>query len=170
MIFHTFCFDLIEFAIFSVDDKETSNSFLLQVTLHAMKQFSPKTDCGSSPLKNTSMTLTASGTFWGQPSLSHTLPSLPILSTPCRWAFNHLSFEWQREFISKWTYFIPQIVLPPHLERIREKLAENSHELWAVTRIEQGWTYGPVSLSFKHVCTILVLLPFYVPSITVSTI
>ncbi|GAA6091107.1 ryanodine receptor 1 [Tachysurus ichikawai] len=37
-----------------------------------------------------------------------------------------------------------QIVLPPHLERIREKLAENSHELWAVTRIEQGWTYGPV--------------------------
>uniref|UniRef100_A0A3B3DVI6 Ryanodine receptor 1a (skeletal) n=1 Tax=Oryzias melastigma TaxID=30732 RepID=A0A3B3DVI6_ORYME len=36
-----------------------------------------------------------------------------------------------------------QIVLPPHLERIREKLAENSHELWAVTRIEQGWTFGP---------------------------
>lgn len=40
----------------------------------------------------------------------------------------------------------PQIVLPPHLERIREKLAENIHELWALTRIEQGWTYGPVSL------------------------
>lgn len=38
----------------------------------------------------------------------------------------------------------PQIVLPPHLERIREKLAENIHELWALTRIEQGWTYGPV--------------------------
>ncbi|XP_071656899.1 ryanodine receptor 1 isoform X4 [Patagioenas fasciata] len=37
-----------------------------------------------------------------------------------------------------------QIVLPPHLERIREKLAENIHELWAQTRIEQGWTYGPV--------------------------
>ncbi|XP_036440578.1 ryanodine receptor 1-like isoform X1 [Colossoma macropomum] len=36
-----------------------------------------------------------------------------------------------------------QIVLPPHLERIREKLAENIHELWAVTRIEQGWTFGP---------------------------
>lgn len=39
---------------------------------------------------------------------------------------------------------LPQIVLPPHLERIREKLAENIHELWALTRIEQGWTYGPV--------------------------
>lgn len=44
-----------------------------------------------------------------------------------------------------------QIVLPPHLERIREKLAENSHELWAVTRIEQGWTFGPVSVfSISH--------------------
>ena len=36
-------------------------------------------------------------------------------------------------------------MLPPNLERIREKLAENIHELWAVTRIEQGWTYASVS-------------------------
>ncbi|XP_066559872.1 ryanodine receptor 1b isoform X5 [Amia ocellicauda] len=53
-----------------------------------------------------------------------------------------------------------QIVLPPHLERIREKLAENIHELWAVTRIEQGWTYGmfrddnkklhPCLVDFQH--------------------
>ena len=43
------------------------------------------------------------------------------------------------------TIFSLQIVLPAHLERIREKLAENSHELWAVTRIEQGWTFAPVS-------------------------
>lgn len=44
----------------------------------------------------------------------------------------------------------PQIVLPPHLERIREKLAENIHELWALTRIEQGWTYGPVRECLQH--------------------
>lgn len=44
----------------------------------------------------------------------------------------------------------PQIVLPPHLERIREKLAENIHELWALTRIEQGWTYGPVRGCLQH--------------------
>ena len=44
----------------------------------------------------------------------------------------------------------PQIVLPPHLERIREKLAENIHELWALTRIEQGWTYGPVRGRLQH--------------------
>ncbi|XP_009475014.1 PREDICTED: ryanodine receptor 1-like [Nipponia nippon] len=41
-------------------------------------------------------------------------------------------------YVTRW------IVLPPHLERIREKLAENIHELWALTRIEQGWTYGPI--------------------------
>ncbi|KAA8581146.1 hypothetical protein FQN60_002727 [Etheostoma spectabile] len=34
-----------------------------------------------------------------------------------------------------------QIVLPPHLERIREKLAENIHELWVMNKIELGWTY-----------------------------
>lgn len=45
---------------------------------------------------------------------------------------------------------LPQIVLPPHLERIREKLAENIHELWALTRIEQGWTYGPVRGCPQH--------------------
>uniref|UniRef100_A0A8C5T3P3 Ryanodine receptor 1 n=1 Tax=Laticauda laticaudata TaxID=8630 RepID=A0A8C5T3P3_LATLA len=54
------------------------------------------------------------------------------------------------------TSFIPypvdtvQIVLPPHLEKIREKLAENIHELWALTRIEQGWIYGPVRDDNKH--------------------
>ncbi|CAN0250954.1 unnamed protein product [Lampetra fluviatilis] len=35
-----------------------------------------------------------------------------------------------------------QIVLPPNLERIRDKLAENIHELWATTKIEIGWTYA----------------------------
>ncbi|KAI3364879.1 hypothetical protein L3Q82_001062 [Scortum barcoo] len=40
-----------------------------------------------------------------------------------------------------------QIVLPPHLERIREKLAENIHELWVMNKIELGWTYGTVSIS-----------------------
>ncbi|KAM9224986.1 ryanodine receptor 1 isoform 1-T1 [Dugong dugon] len=60
------------------------------------------------------------------------------------------------------TDFVPcpvdtiQIVLPPHLERIREKLAENIHELWALTRIEQGWTYGLVRDDNKrlHPCLV----------------
>lgn len=37
-------------------------------------------------------------------------------------------------------------MLPPHLERIREKLAENIHELWVMNKIELGWTYGAVSI------------------------
>uniref|UniRef100_A0A8C5AW04 Ryanodine receptor 1 n=1 Tax=Gadus morhua TaxID=8049 RepID=A0A8C5AW04_GADMO len=45
-----------------------------------------------------------------------------------------------------------QIVLPPNLERIREKLAENIHELWAVTRIEQGWTYFRDDNKKLHPC------------------
>lgn len=50
--------------------------------------------------------------------------------------------------LSHSVYLSVQIVLPPHLERIREKLAENIHELWAITRIEQGWTYGTVSIQW----------------------
>lgn len=56
----------------------------------------------------------------------------------------HISFS---HLLPPFTALSFQIVLPPHLERIREKLAENSHELWAATRIEQGWTYGSVSAS-----------------------
>ncbi|XP_064408728.1 ryanodine receptor 1 isoform X5 [Latimeria chalumnae] len=48
------------------------------------------------------------------------------------------------------------IVLPPHLEKIREKLAENIHELWALTRIEQGWIYGTIRDDNKklHPCLV----------------
>jgi len=35
------------------------------------------------------------------------------------------------------------VTLPPDIEELTEKLAENAHEVWAVTRLGQGWTYGP---------------------------
>ncbi|XP_047193491.1 ryanodine receptor 3 isoform X1 [Scophthalmus maximus] len=35
-----------------------------------------------------------------------------------------------------------QIVMPPHLEKVRDKLAENIHELWGMNKIELGWSYG----------------------------
>ncbi|EPY74323.1 hypothetical protein CB1_002126001 [Camelus ferus] len=49
-----------------------------------------------------------------------------------------------------------QIVLPPHLERIREKLVENIHELWVMNKIELGWQYGPVRDDNKrqHPCLV----------------
>uniref|UniRef100_A0A8C7UQ63 Ryanodine receptor 2 n=1 Tax=Oncorhynchus mykiss TaxID=8022 RepID=A0A8C7UQ63_ONCMY len=49
-----------------------------------------------------------------------------------------------------------QVVLPPHLERIREKLAENIHELWVMNKIDLGWTYGAVRDDNKrqHPCLV----------------
>uniref|UniRef100_A0A8B9LQT2 Ryanodine receptor 2b (cardiac) n=1 Tax=Astyanax mexicanus TaxID=7994 RepID=A0A8B9LQT2_ASTMX len=44
-----------------------------------------------------------------------------------------------------------QLVLPPQLEIIRERLAENLHELWLLDKIEQGWTHGPVRDDSKKV-------------------
>ncbi|XP_044021701.1 ryanodine receptor 3-like isoform X8 [Siniperca chuatsi] len=35
-----------------------------------------------------------------------------------------------------------QIVMPLHLEKVRDKLAENIHELWGMNKIELGWSYG----------------------------
>ncbi|WP_121663758.1 RyR domain-containing protein [Metabacillus litoralis] len=34
------------------------------------------------------------------------------------------------------------IQLPKEMEELREKLAENIHEVWASQRIQEGWTYG----------------------------
>nr|XP_032804165.1 ryanodine receptor 2-like isoform X12 [Petromyzon marinus] len=49
-----------------------------------------------------------------------------------------------------------QIALLPHLERVRNKLAENIHELWAMNKIEMGWTYGTVRDDNKrqHPCLV----------------
>lgn len=35
------------------------------------------------------------------------------------------------------------IQLPQELNELVEKMAENVHEVWAQSRISQGWTYGP---------------------------
>lgn len=42
------------------------------------------------------------------------------------------------------------IRLPEELENLVEQLARNVHEVWAQSRVEQGWTWGPVrSDAFK---------------------
>lgn len=46
------------------------------------------------------------------------------------------------------TAFVPapvdtsMINLPSYVEQIRDKLAENIHEMWAMNKIEAGWIYG----------------------------
>lgn len=39
---------------------------------------------------------------------------------------------------------ISSVVLPHFAMAIHEKLAENLHELWAMRKIELGWSYGEV--------------------------
>ena len=35
------------------------------------------------------------------------------------------------------------IELTPELQELREAIAENAHDVWASTRMKEGWTYGP---------------------------
>ena len=35
------------------------------------------------------------------------------------------------------------VALPVELGPLTERLAENSHDLWAGQRLSQGWTFGP---------------------------
>ncbi len=39
---------------------------------------------------------------------------------------------------------IVSVQVPSYIESIRDKLAENLHEIWAMSKIEQGWKYSDV--------------------------
>ncbi|XP_041469245.1 ryanodine receptor 2-like isoform X1 [Lytechinus variegatus] len=43
------------------------------------------------------------------------------------------------------------VSLPGYIEMLRDKLAENIHELWCMNKIEAGWTWGPVRDDAKKV-------------------
>uniref|UniRef100_A0A671X2K8 Ryanodine receptor 3 n=1 Tax=Sparus aurata TaxID=8175 RepID=A0A671X2K8_SPAAU len=65
------------------------------------------------------------------------------------------------QFLSQ-ASFIPtpvetgQVVMPLHLEKVRDKLAENIHELWGMNKIELGWSYGKIRDDNKrqHPCLV----------------
>lgn len=48
------------------------------------------------------------------------------------------------------------VALPVELNHLAELMAKNVHEVWAKTRIEQGWTFGPQrdDANKKHPCLI----------------
>lgn len=48
------------------------------------------------------------------------------------------------------------VVLPEELAPLAEELAKNVHEVWAKTRIEQGWIYGDTrdDLRKQHPCIV----------------
>ncbi|KAJ3610589.1 hypothetical protein NHX12_022681 [Muraenolepis orangiensis] len=54
---------------------------------------------------------------------------------------------------------ISKVELPAQLEHIRERLAENIHELWSMDKIELGWAYGPVKDEGKRFDPCLVEFP-----------
>lgn len=45
-----------------------------------------------------------------------------------------------------------KIELPLDIQSLAEKLAENTHDIWAKQRIEDGWTYGELrdDKNLKH--------------------
>jgi len=48
------------------------------------------------------------------------------------------------------------VELPPELRPLMEHLAENTHEIWASQRLQDGWTLGPTrdDTAKKHPCLI----------------
>ena len=58
--------------------------------------------------------------------------------------------------------YIPQpadtgsVELPEELMSLVEEMAKNVHEVWALNRISDGWTYGPVRNDVKkhHPCLV----------------
>ena len=48
------------------------------------------------------------------------------------------------------------ITLPHDLHELTERLAENSHDVWAVQRMKDGWTYGleRSDAEKKHPCLV----------------
>lgn len=48
------------------------------------------------------------------------------------------------------------ITLPKELLALTEKIAENVHDVWAVGRIAEGWTYGTTKDTEKKTTPLLV--------------
>ena len=48
------------------------------------------------------------------------------------------------------------LALPASLALLLERLAENTHDVWAAQRIAQGWTHGPArdDGAKKHPCLV----------------
>lgn len=44
---------------------------------------------------------------------------------------------------------LSDVALPEDLKELREAIAENAHDIWAIDRQEEGWTYGPVRDEYK---------------------
>ena len=48
------------------------------------------------------------------------------------------------------------VILPEELVELTEQIAENVHDVWAASRISEGWTYGEVKDSIAKTTPCLV--------------
>ena len=48
------------------------------------------------------------------------------------------------------------VQLPAEMNQLVEQLARNVHDIWAIGRIKEGWTYGPQrdDANKKHPCLV----------------
>lgn len=51
---------------------------------------------------------------------------------------------------------LSDVVLPEDLLELTELIAKNVHDVWAASRIKEGWKYGPVKDSEKKETPLLV--------------
>lgn len=97
------------------------------------------------------------------PLVESLLPQQILSLDPCFY-FGHmpkvvLSGPWH---VEDDVAFVPKPVdttmvnLPGYVEQIRDKLAENIHEMWAMNKIEAGWCYGEIRDDLKkiHPCIV----------------
>ena len=49
------------------------------------------------------------------------------------------------------------VILPPEINELTEKLAENAHDHWAMKRIADGWKYGDLrnDETKQHPCLVV---------------
>lgn len=52
--------------------------------------------------------------------------------------------------------FTDHVQIPPELATLKEMLARNAHDVWALRRQEEGWTWGPSrdDVRKEHPCLI----------------
>ena len=78
----------------------------------------------------------------GHPALSHTYP-LDIFQNAWDDSVHYIVILSNQSNYDPHPLNLDDVPIEPELLELREAIAENAHEVWAKTRKDQGWSYGP---------------------------
>ena len=78
----------------------------------------------------------------GHPALSHTYP-LDTFQNAWDDSANYIVILSNQTNYDPHPLNLDDVPIEPELLELREAIAENAHEVWAKTRKDQGWSYGP---------------------------